>query len=88
MKIIALDYDDTYTSDPDLWDAFVALAQARGHAIVCVTFRFPTMPIERPIPGVEVFYTGGAPKARYMEEQQLKPDIWIDDWPELIGVTR
>lgn len=34
-----LDYDDTFTADPDLWRQFVSDALRRGHAVVCVTGR-------------------------------------------------
>jgi len=84
MKIIALDYDDTYTADPGLWDAFIAMAKARGHMVVCVTFRRPDLPVGHDM-GIEVFYTSGRQKAEFMLEQDLLPSIWIDDLPHLIG---
>lgn len=87
MKIIALDYDNTFTGDEVLWRGFIESAQARGHLVICVTFRHATMPVETN-PNIEVFYSGGRPKAEFMHEQGLRPDIWIDDIPELIGPTR
>lgn len=39
MKI-ALDYDDTYTKDPELWDSFIAEAKERMHEVTFVTLRF------------------------------------------------
>jgi hypothetical protein len=87
MKIIALDYDDTYTADPELFDQFISAAKDRGHLVVCVTYRHEHTPIKRDI-GIEVFYTNGKPKAEHMREVGLSPDVWIDDWPELIGITR
>lgn len=39
---IALDYDGTYTNDPDLWMAFVNNAIARGHQVFVVTMRYPS----------------------------------------------
>lgn len=87
MKIIALDYDDTFTADPNLWLTFIAHAQARGHLVVCVTFRdkkkhgaVTGLPED-----VETFYTAGVMKAKYMQEQGIVPSIWIDDMPQLIG---
>lgn len=83
--VIALDYDNTYSDDPVLWDGFIELAQKRKHIVVGVTFRRPDQPVDMPI---EVFYTSGVLKADYMREVGLEPSIWIDDWPELIGNTR
>lgn len=83
--VIALDYDNTYSDDPELWDQFIKIAQKRGHVVIGVTFREPHQVVEMPI---EVFYTSGKFKADYMREVDLEPSIWIDDWPELIGRTR
>lgn len=77
---ISLDYDKTYTIDPPLWDAFVEAAAARGHTVVCVTMRYPTETIELPIP-CEIFYTSRRAKAYWADEQNLKIDVWIDDFP-------
>ena len=83
--IIALDHDETYTKDPELFDSFIELCKARKHIVVIVTYRKPEQKIDH---SIEVFYTSGKPKAEYMREQCFEPDIWIDDWPELIGKTR
>lgn len=84
MKVFAIDYDDTYTADPDLFDEFISLAKRRGHLVVCVTFRAPSDALERDV-GVEVFYTSGVMKAEFMSSQGLIPNIWIDDMPHIIG---
>ena len=84
MKIIAIDYDDTYTADPPLWQAFIDQAKAHGHLVICVTFRDKAKQPGADIPGVETFYTAGRKKAEYMAEQDLMPSIWIDDLPFLI----
>ena len=36
---IALDYDNTYTRDPDLWDRFITDCGRNGHLVICVTNR-------------------------------------------------
>lgn len=36
---ISIDFDDTYTRDPEMWNAFIRLAQASGHKVYCVTAR-------------------------------------------------
>ena len=35
--IIAIDFDDTFSADPELWTAFILNAQQRGHKIICVS---------------------------------------------------
>lgn len=75
---ISLDYDGTYTKDPVLWNTFCALAHRLGHEVVCVTMRYPTEPIQVPVP---VIYTSRQAKVQFMEERDLKVDIWIDDRP-------
>ena len=74
---IALDYDKTYTADPDLWNDFIVIAQKRGHTVKIVTMRSP----EETIVGapVDVVYTSRKAKASVVEA-----DIWIDDSPSWI----
>ena len=72
--IIALDYDQTYTADPVLWDRFINAAQSQGHDVQIVTMRYPHEPI--PDLGLTVVYTGRQAKSRH-----FKADIWIDDSP-------
>lgn len=85
MATIALDFDNTYTADPGLWDAFIENAKARGHTIVCVTARRDTgenREIVR-VPGCTTYFTGLASKLWFMRERRgLKIDIWIDDDPQ------
>jgi hypothetical protein len=77
VALIALDYDGTYTVDPEMWDDFIVRAQRRGHTVKIVTMRFDT-PNERIEPpcGIEVVYTSRKAKAR-----AFKADIWVDDSP-------
>ena len=84
--VIALDYDDTYTADPELWDLFIKASQERGHYVFIATARHATDPIQNPN-GLEVAYCGGKPKLEAVREIGIpEPSIWIDDWPWLIGV--
>lgn len=82
MKI-ALDYDDTYTQDPELWDMFIERSLLRDHEIMIVTFRSPDVPLERD-PKIPIFYTSWKAKRPFMEKQGIDIDVWIDDSPELI----
>lgn len=86
MLVIAIDYDDTYTADPELWDMFIKSAQEKGHYVFIATFRGEDDPIENPN-GLEVAYCNRKPKLHAVRELGLpEPSIWIDDWPWLIGM--
>lgn len=84
---IALDFDDTYTRDPILWDKFIDDALERGHDIRIVTFRRSDMRdpainwIELKIP---VIFTSFQQKRQFTDSIGWRPDIWIDDTPEYI----
>ena len=80
--VIALDYDGTYTEDPDLWNDFIASALGRGHEVVFVTGRFGIEKIRNVPFGIPIHYTGLRCKANYMEEAGIDVDIIIDDNPE------
>lgn len=89
MKI-ALDYDGTYTLDPEFWNAVMARAKYNGHDVRIVTARderFDRTPAlieleER----VEVIYCRGVAKKWYLSHNggDFQPDVWIDDKPESI----
>lgn len=83
MAKIALDYDQTYTADPILWDLFIENANEGDHEVMIVTYRDKDMPIDHKL-HIPVFYTGFVAKRVYMKEQGIDIDIWIDDWPESI----
>ena len=75
--LIALDYDGTYTADPELWDLFISAARQRGHEVKIVTMRFPSEPIENA--PCEVIYTSR--KAKY---GAIPAQIYIDDTPQFL----
>lgn len=80
---IALDYDDTYTADPKLWNGFVRTAKTLGHSVTFVTFRQEwnkdDIGIDAKRLGIDIVFTSGRQKASC-----FNADIWIDDWPALI----
>jgi hypothetical protein len=86
---IALDYDDTYTADPGLWNLFIKSARERGHKVICVTCRGQSWDnadlLKLPI---LVYYTDMAPKRWHMEQLGITVDIWIDDCPECVKEGR
>lgn len=84
--LIAIDYDDTYTRDPDGWRACMEFMGKRGHSFVCITGRTdpPTMGREPHI-GCPVYCTAGEPKRAFAQRRGLLVHVWIDDCPEMIG---
>ena len=91
-RTFALDFDDTYTADPELWAAFVKLGISRGHTFYCVTARrnteentddinerFDEHGIQMPI----IFSNLGS-KMDEVERRGIKIDIWLDDDPPAI----
>lgn len=76
---IALDYDGTYTADPQLWDEFIKFARLRGHIVKILTMRYQNYKETVKEPPCEVIYTG-----RKAKESFYLADIWIDDQPRLI----
>ena len=89
MKI-ALDFDNCFTLDPDLWIDFVHLAKAHGHEVRVVTGRDDRYDRTTPLTIVEnilpVIYTRGMAKRWYVERfaPDFPVDVWIDDLPERI----
>ena len=83
---IALDYDETFTKDPWLWQMFVAAAKERGHEVKIVTSRYKEMTIDNEqleecadVMGIDIIYTGMEQKSYHYEA-----DIWLDDYPVII----
>lgn len=81
---IALDYDETFTADTELWAQFVRSAKLRGHEVAFVTFR-QRGPWNTDIMAdagkleIPIVFCGGRQKSHCYDA-----DIWIDDMPELI----
>lgn len=80
---VAIDYDGTWTVDPPMWERFVALLRDYGHSAVIVTMRPQGYPIvcDADLP---IIYTNGNRKRPYAQARGIRPDVWIDDQPELI----
>lgn len=89
MKI-ALDYDETYTADPYLWDPFIRSAKYRGHSVTFVTFRYgpdnayrednnADIKSDAERLGIDIVFCN-----HHQKSHCFKADIWIDDMPILI----
>ena len=90
--VLAIDFDDTFTADPELWAVFIRLAIHKGHRVYCVTARrnsdenidllndtFAEHDLDIPI----VFSNLGS-KMWTMEQRNVKVNIWIDDAPHAL----
>jgi hydroxymethylpyrimidine pyrophosphatase-like HAD family hydrolase len=87
---IALDYDNTYTRDPEFWRMVISAAQYRGHTVYCVTARTPNQSQEvydsigKVIGGDNCYFTSMGAKKDYMFSKGISIDVWIDDMPFFI----
>jgi hypothetical protein len=94
MATLALDYDGTFTADPDLWLLFIKAAQERGHQVIVVTMRYKTEQYGNPTNGFEpmdtrlldsvdrVIFTDRRAKKLFVTQLCVNIDIWIDDEPK------
>lgn len=85
MKI-GLDYDQTYTADPELWDKLIELAKAHGHEIFLITYRddrydwTEQMNYLEQVMEIPVYCTRGVAKEWWSSHfGPGKVDVWIDD---------
>lgn len=89
MKI-ALDYDLTYSLDPDFWIDFARNAAQRGHDVRIVTARDDRYDRTAPLVLAEAFlpviYCRGVAKKWHCQHfvPDFIPDVWIDDKPQSI----
>ena len=79
--VIAMDYDETYTSDPKLWQSLIEAATNRGHTVYIVTARSRQELLGMADTGCLVVATGRSAKGPFMLGEGIEVDIWIDDDP-------
>jgi len=84
--LICIDFDGTYTADPELWDLFLEAAKMKGHTVVCATMRYENelQPVRNMLEGKvsEIIPTSRKAKHAFVRNHLGKrPDIWIDDQP-------
>ncbi len=86
--LIALDFDGTYTADPELWDSFIKDMKSRGHEIIIATMRYEgeeeaeilKYGLDKKVD--KIIYTNRLAKKSAVQRQYKHVDIWIDDMPE------
>jgi len=85
--IICIDYDGTFTKIPDLLTEFIKSAKKTGHVVICATMRHDN---EEEAPAVraamdhlvdDIIFTGRQAKEKFLMDQNIHVDIWIDDQP-------
>lgn len=87
MVAISLDYDGTFTADPELWLEFVKTAQKRGHTVVVVTMRSEEeakLIDPRLTELVEILPTNRHAKKKFARMHGKEINIWVDDCPEFL----
>lgn len=80
---IGIDYDHTYTKDPDLWEKFIHLIKMHGHECAIVTLRHKNEPIDDV--NHTIYYTGRKSKDDFMKQIDIHVDVWCDDMPWFIN---
>lgn len=85
---ISLDYDNTYTRDPVMWDGIISMMRRYGHTVYVVTMRYPTEgeEVERYLAHQvdRIIYTSRKGKMDFLQREMTAIDIWIDDMPWFI----
>ena len=86
----AIDYDGTWSADPEAFIAFSSILRQRGHRVIIVTARVAGRGIGEVWKYCEahvdrILSSGADYKRDYAESQGEKVDIWIDDMPGMIG---
>lgn len=85
---IGLDYDDTYTRHPEMWDKTIKLIRSFGHKIYLVTWRSESESDEvyrkvgDKLDGV--YPTDRKAKEKFMYDAGIRIDVGIDDNPSAI----
>lgn len=87
--IIAIDYDNTYTGDPETFNKVIKLFQEAGHIVICVTARSNDGVMDLPVRNsigklVPVIFAGPNWKREAALKHGYKVSVWIDDMPSMI----
>ncbi len=86
---IAIDYDKTFTTDPDMWCKVIIILEDAGHDVVCVSSRFNNYEnmeeLGHNLPRhMNIVFCDHNAKAEVMKKRGTPVDIWIDDDPYTI----
>ena len=85
---LSLDYDNTYTRDPAMWDSIIEVIKQHGHKVIVVTTRTPSEGVEvrRDLANKvdSIIFTSRKGKMDFVQALGVSIDIWIDDMPWFI----
>lgn len=87
LQTFALDYDETFSANPDMWRQFAEIMTLLGHTVIGVTLRNREQLIEDPRYAEscqKIIYCAGRAKRPLLEDMDIWVDVWIDDKPEYI----
>lgn len=88
--IVSIDFDETYTKSPWLFNEIIALLSDSDHQPMIVTYRHRDLDYDPQLWNLEnlyfvpVYYTDGKAKKPFMENLGIKVDIWIEDNPRAV----
>lgn len=92
--VVAIDFDETITTNPDGWLKIMNLMHSLGMEIYVVTYRYPHHGEEMDLEYLKyedcvkgLVFTGRQGKKKFCEGLQIFVDIWIDDNPITITHT-
>ena len=91
MLTIAIDFDSTFSADPDMWRQLIPIIQGRryGHQCILVTNRPEVMGNDvRAEVGdlMPIVFAGRKSKRSAVINAGYEVDIWIDDMPGYIDI--
>lgn len=86
LHFFALDYDKTYTLNPEYWKKVIALGEEHGIEHIIVTARRDTLDnraiLDNMVPdGVQIVYCDLKSKVEVCTQRNIAIDVWIDDDP-------
>ena len=81
---VAIDYDETYTLDPTVWNKIINLLLESGHNVYCVTKRYEAIADDiKEALDIPIIYAMRS-KLEAVNAAEISIDIWIDDKPQSI----
>lgn len=91
MLTIAIDFDDTFSADPDLWREFVRIATGRRYKHICILVTNRTEEKGNDVRAevgdlMPIVFAGEFSKRSMAANAGYLVDIWCDDSPELVEV--
>lgn len=87
-RTFAIDYDGTWTADPEAFRAIATMLRRRGHRVLLVTARVSGHgEVERETAQHvdRVLFCGAEYKREHCAAVGESVDVWVDDMPGMIG---